>query len=383
VEEQRLQSLKRYDMLSLPPDTHFDNIVDLAARVFNVPVAMISLVDKEYIWFKANHGHNIQKIERTAGLCASAILADDVYMVEDALNDARTANNPLVAHSGLRFYAAAPLKVKGGYRLGTLCIVSHEPNKLDASQKEVLKKMAAIIVDEMELRREAKAAAEKQNQILSVAAHEMKNSLATMSAYSELLGEEGPHKLPTEQISHHLKRACSRMNGLIREMLEMAKLQSDGLRLTKTDFDIAPVIGRVAARNTVLAGAKQQKLFLDVGSNLMIHADEMRIEEIADNLINNAIKYSPTGTAINVKLEASEENIIIEVKDEGPGFTEKDKEKLFQPFSKLSARPTGGETSTGIGLALVKLLVDAHGGKVEVGENEEKGARFTVRIPVA
>lgn len=370
-------------MLSLPPDTYFEHLVNLAARLFDVPIAMISLVDKDHIWFKANVGSDLPKIERTAGLCSSAILSDDIYVVEDALKDSRTVNNPLVINSGLRFYAAAPLKVKGGFCLGTLCLVKKQPSSLTPDQKDILKRLATIIVDEMELRREAKAASEKQNQIISVAAHEMKNSLATISAYSELLGEQGKEgSLPIDQIAIHLRRASERMKGVIGEMLEMARLQSDGLLLHKTHFDIAPIIGRVAARNAVLARAKQQKLFLDIDSNVMILADELRIEEIADNLINNAIKYSPAGSSINVRLVAEDKKAMLEVMDEGPGFTEIDWEKLYMPFSKLSAKPTGGETSTGIGLCVVKMLVDAHGGLVDVKNNEEKGAKFTVTIPV-
>ena len=172
------------------------------------------------------------------------------------------------------------------------------------------------------------------------------------------------------------------MKNLIREMFDLAQLQSDTLHLNKTEFDIAPIIGRVAARNTVLAMAKQQKLYLDIGSNIKVKADESRIEEIADNLINNAIKYSPPGSAINVKLLTENKTAIFEVEDEGPGFTEADREKLFLPFSKLSARPTGGETSTGIGLCVVKMLVDAHGGVVEL-TNNPKGAKFRVAIPVS
>lgn len=369
-------------MLSLPPDSHFDHIVNLAAKLFDVPMAMISLVDKDNIWFKASIGVGIPGIERTAGLCASAILSDNIYMVEDALKDERTVQNPLVTSSGLRFYAAAPLIVKGGFRLGTLCLVDKKPGSLTQEQKDILKRLAAIIVDEMELRLESNAAGTRQNKVLSVAAHELKNSLTTISAYAELLKEKERGSLSVEQISNHLTRACGRMNNLIREMFELTKLQSDTISLERSYFDIAPIIGRVAARNTVLAGAKQQKLFLDIASNIIVHADETRIEEIADNLINNAIKYSPPGAAINVKLQGRDKVAVLEVEDEGPGFTEADREKLFMPFSKLSARPTGGETSTGIGLCVVKMLVDAHGGKVAVKNNTEKsGAKFTVMIP--
>jgi signal transduction histidine kinase len=347
-----------------------------------MPVAMISLVDRDHIWFKASIGLTRPGIEKTAGLCASAILSDDLYIVEDGTTDPRTISNPLVKKSGLKFYAAAPLKVSSGHRIGNLCLLDKEPRTLSEKEKEILKKLAVIIVDEMEMRLEANSAATRQNKVLSVAAHELKNSLATISAYSELLNETGA-TLSVEQISAHLARAVGRMKNLIHDMFELTKLQSDSIQLSKSHFDIAPIIGRVAARNTVLAMAKQQKLFLDIASNIMIHADEARIEEIADNLINNAIKYSPPGSAINVKLKSDKKRAIFEVEDEGTGFKEADREKLFMPFSRLSAKPTGGEVSTGIGLCVVKMLVDAHGGLVDVKNKEEnQGAKFRVMIPV-
>lgn len=343
---------------------------------------MISLVDRQNIWFKASVGVSVPSIEKTAGLCASAILSDDVYIIEDGKQDPRTRDNPLVDKTGLKFYAAVPLKVKSGYRLGTLCILDKEPRKLNDEEQDVLKRLGAIIVDEMEMRLETSLANAQQNQVLRMAGHELKNTLATISAYSELLGEAN-EKLSVDQISVHLLKAVGRMKNLIKEMFDLARLQSDTVQLNKTEFDIAPIIGRVAARNTVLAMAKQQKLFLDIGSNIKVTADEARIEEIADNLINNAIKYSPPGSAINVKLQTDKTSAVFEVEDEGPGFTDADREKLFLPFSKLSARPTGGETSTGIGLCVVKMLVDAHGGMVDVENNESKGAKFRVLIPVS
>lgn len=115
MESNRLQALKRYEILDMPPEGNFDRITLLASKVFNVPIAIVSLVDEDRIWFKSSQGlGNVNEIGKSPGLCASAILSDEVYLVEEARNDPRSLANPLVTGAfGLQFYAAAPPKNAG------------------------------------------------------------------------------------------------------------------------------------------------------------------------------------------------------------------------------------------------------------------------------
>ena len=109
-EAERIAAVRRYDILDSPPDGAFDRITAVAARRLGVPIAIISIVDEDRIWFKSHHGLPVQQIDREPGLCASAILSDVPYILEDARADPRSLSNPLVAGDfGLRFYAAVPL----------------------------------------------------------------------------------------------------------------------------------------------------------------------------------------------------------------------------------------------------------------------------------
>lgn len=166
-EQQRLKDLRRYQILDTPPDGAFDKIVMLASKVFNVPIALITLVDEDRIWFKSKYGlESVDQISRDPGLCASAIMSDDVYLVEDANNDVRTLSNPLVAGEfGLQFYAAAPLISSRGYRLGTLCLLDKNKRYLNSDQTEQLKLMADIVMDEMEIRLRSLELAKELNYI--------------------------------------------------------------------------------------------------------------------------------------------------------------------------------------------------------------------------
>ena len=153
IEIKRLENLYKYEILDTPADGDFDEITSLAAKIFNVPVAIITLVDTDRIWFKSSYGLDIDEIPRDPGLCSSAIMADDIYIVENAKIDSRTLANPLVAGlMGLQFYAAAPLKSLDGYNLGTFCIIDRIPRKLDARESSMLRKLSRIVMDQVELR---------------------------------------------------------------------------------------------------------------------------------------------------------------------------------------------------------------------------------------
>jgi len=160
-ELERLDALRRYGILDTPPDGAFDHITELAAGFFQVPIAIVSLVDHDRIWFKSHYGLEVEQVERDNGLCASAILSPDLYYIRDAVKDARTLANPLVAGAlGLRFYAAAPLRTHDGFNLGTLCVIDREPRNLAPGEAEILTRLSALVMDQMELRLATRKVAE-------------------------------------------------------------------------------------------------------------------------------------------------------------------------------------------------------------------------------
>ena len=159
VEASRLAAVKRYDILDTPPDGAFDRITELAARLLKVPISIISLVDHDRIWFKSHHGLDASQIDREAGLCASAIMQIDPYILTDAKTDIRSLANPLVAGSfGLRFYVGVPLTTHDGFNLGTLCVIDSEPRPISEDEIAQLKALATVVMDQMELRLSARNA---------------------------------------------------------------------------------------------------------------------------------------------------------------------------------------------------------------------------------
>lgn len=156
-ETERMAAVHHYGILDTPADSAFDRITALTARLFNVPMAIVSIVDHDRIWFQSRYGTAAEQIPRDPGLCASAILQDEVWVVENAAEDPRTLTNPLVVGDfGLGFYAGAPLKTRDGYNVGTLCILDTAPRKMSDVDSANLQDLARLVTHELELRLEGR-----------------------------------------------------------------------------------------------------------------------------------------------------------------------------------------------------------------------------------
>jgi phosphoribosyl 1,2-cyclic phosphodiesterase/CheY-like chemotaxis protein len=149
-EEDRLAALRGLGLLDTQPDERFDRLTRLAAALFDVPIALVSLVDAERQWFKSVHGVAPRSTEREASFCAHAILGDDILVVSDTLQDTRFAGNPMVTgDSGIRFYAGCPLRLADGSRVGTLCLMDVRPRELDAQARGRLRDLAVLVEREL------------------------------------------------------------------------------------------------------------------------------------------------------------------------------------------------------------------------------------------
>lgn len=158
-EAARLAEVVKYEILDTPPDGAFDRIARLAAQLLDVPIAIVSIVDVDRIWFKSHHGTDVTQVGRDLGLCASAILHDKPWIIENAAIDPRALTNPLVAGKlGMRAYAGAQMRTREGHNLGTLCVLDRKPRAFSRQQVKILEGLADVVVGELEIRLAARRA---------------------------------------------------------------------------------------------------------------------------------------------------------------------------------------------------------------------------------
>lgn len=352
-ETERMAAVRRYDILDSPPDGAFDRITALAARRMGVPIAIISIVDEDRIWFKSHHGLPVEQIDREPGLCASAILGDTPYLIEDARNDPRSLANPLVAGDfGLRFYAAVPLTTSDGHNLGTLCVIDKEPRPIEQEQIEDLKDLASIVMDQLELGLSSRHAVGKANLMAKEIDHRVMNSLQFVSSLLAMQSRSPD----VGDAAGHLELAANRVAAVAQVhrhfYLDAADEVSCVAYLRRLCSDLAEILGR----EVVVEGDEEE----------MVPATSIQpIGLITNELVTNAAKHG--AGKIDVAFRASADMNRLIVCDEGSGLVDG-----FDPHA----------ATAGLGMRVINTLVKQLRGTLDAGPRPDVGgACFTVQFP--
>jgi two-component sensor histidine kinase len=351
-EVQRMLAVRRYDILDTPPDGAFDRITALAARRFDVPIAIISVVDTDRIWFKSHHGLPVEQIDREPGLCASAILTPNPHILEDASKDVRSLANPLVAGDfGLRFYAGVPLRTSDGYNLGTLCVIDKQARPIDQGQIDDLTDLASIVMDQLELRLSARNAVAKAQTLAQEIDHRVMNSLQFISTMLAMQSRSSGR-----EVAGQLEVAANRVATVARVHRHFsAGIIGDGI-------DCLPFVKRLCED---LSGVLGATILVD-GDDEEVSAKTMQsVGLIVNELVTNAAQHG--GGTITVSYVVKGDQRTLTVRDEGEG--------LPAEFDPETAK-------IGLGMKVVGLLAKQLGGTFTAGAGQEgRGSEFCVAFP--
>lgn len=208
-----MRALRLYRILDSGAEQLFDDLTRLAATICETPISLVSLVDEERQWFKSRFGLETPETHREYAFCAHAILDDELMVVEDARNDERFAHNPLVTgEPSIRFYAGAPLVVRGGARLGTLCVIDNKPRTLTPQQAEALQILRCSVVTQLELNR---------------ARHELRalEHLLPMCAWCRSIRVEQSGEAAWRSLDEYVKETMSVTHGICPECTHFLDLE--------------------------------------------------------------------------------------------------------------------------------------------------------------
>jgi signal transduction histidine kinase len=224
-----------------------------------------------------------------------------------------------------------------------------------------------------------------KSEVLGTVAHDLRNPLAVILGRTEMLTEMvGTAALSPESINGqigHIRSAANRVTEIVNSLIRDAMADAHDITIRPETIDMVALAKDIVEASQPLAGRKDQTIDVAAPQTLAAVCDPDRMREAIDNLLSNAIKYSPPGSRIEVGVAEEDGRTVIRVSDQGPGLAPEDMARLFERFQRLSARPTGGEPSTGLGLSIVKRIVDLHNGVVSVQETGPAGSTFTITIP--
>ncbi len=291
-----------------------------------------------------------------------------------------------VVAEGVRSSLTCPL-VADGEALGFLFFSSHQGNTYRGAHVELYQAIAgqlSTIVQKSRLYEELIELDRFRSRMLGVAAHDLRNPLSLVLSTLDLL-QDGVGATLTDEGQHLVDgaiRAAERMVALIDDLLDVSAIEAGHLVLAPRPTDLGPWLQEVVDSQHLLASRKDIRLRVKRDdSPVVVSVDPARLEQVVVNLVGNAIKFSPQGTTVTVTLSVDADAVHIDVEDQGPGIPPDELEAIFQPFARTSVAPTGGEASHGLGLAITRRIVAAHGGSVSVTSHQGRGTSFEVRLP--
>lgn len=222
---------------------------------------------------------------------------------------------------------------------------------------------------------------DEKSKVLGVAAHDLKNSVFGICALSEVMLEEGVGNNHAARRLSLIHNSAEEAMTLINNLLSSAASSVHG-ELEKQAVNVDSMAHLVMHSFADQAKRKQQQITCDgAATNVFVEGDEDRLREALNNLVSNAVKYAPLDSTIQLAVQATDDEVYVSVADEGPGLSSHEQEALFTPFKRLSPEPTGNEGSSGLGLYIVKQIVERHQGTIRVESEKGEGSTFTITLP--
>jgi signal transduction histidine kinase/DNA-binding NarL/FixJ family response regulator len=419
-ENERLDDLLALQILDTPEEERFDRITRLASNMLGFPVVLVSLIDSERQWFKSRHGLDFTETPRDISFCAHAIHSEEVFVVENALEDPRFLDNPLVSGDfHLRFYAGVPLRGLKGHRIGTFCMIDKRPRILSDKELRTFHDLAALAQREIDARRlteaiqriseqdaelqrinifleagieertrqltqalnAAKAVNEEKSVFLANMSHEIRTPLHGVLATLHLALDTGPAAQGRRHVENAL-RAGQKLMRIVDDILDFSKMEAGKLQLENIPVDIPALLEEHAALFEPVSLAKGLQLRVKPPVNLPrgLLGDPFRLGQVLGNFIGNAVKFTIAGEVIvqaTVDSETDDHAVLLfSVQDTGIGLSDDQLEKLFQSFQQADLSTSRHFGGSGLGLVICRQLAALMDGQVGVQSVQGHGSTF-------
>lgn len=388
-EKLRLAALKEYNILNSGPDEDYDNLTFLAAAVCEVPVAQISIIDKNRIWTKSIYGVKVSDLERANSIC------DQVIHQEEPFISLNKSDNPEIFSKtkekyGLdfEFYAGVPLHNPQGHAIATFCVFDTKERHLTPQQIKALKALARQTMNLFEFRKQKNKLYEVQKQLkqkykelerfASLVSHDLKSPLANIISLSELLKDENKGKFDeeTEQYLEFLVESSYSLRNYIDGILSFYR-SDHVLEKDYVNVDLHKLLKGIVDLYQV-----SDDIQITYPDDVMLHnVNKAALTQVFLNLISNALKYNTKEIRkVDVGFSKNEEYYFFEVKDNGQGIPKEKFREIFDLFTTLDTADREGNTGSGIGLATVKKLIESMGGTISLDSEPGEGSNFKFRI---
>lgn len=398
-ESSRLAALREYDVLDSPKEEEFDRVTLMGARLFDVAISCITMVDKDRFFFKSGFGSDVENMDRQAGFCDTTIQREGVYCIEDTTLDPSVKDHPLVSDAPhIKSYAGTPLITREGYAIGTLCVMDPRTRSFSDVEKMLLRELSEFVMfhlDRRRLRIEAERREKNERDLQKLEslgmlaggiAHDFNNLLVGVLGNASLAARTISRDNPVQEQLTGIIRAADQASELTDQLLAYAgqrPMSPKAVELGNLVTNMTPLLRSSIAKDVSLRVNQSADLPAAIG-------DPTQLRQIILNLVTNASEaYNGAPGTIDIKLTKSSTlgsggsandhaanneggYIRIDVKDTGSGMDRDTLNSVFSPFFSTKA------TSRGLGMSIVQRIVRGHGGDIQVESELGKGCTVSV-----
>ncbi|HEY5370750.1 MAG TPA: GAF domain-containing sensor histidine kinase [Hanamia sp.] len=385
-EAKRISELEEYNILDTLTEKEYEDITYIASVICDVPIALISFVDKDRQWYKSHLGVLDSETPREYSFCSQAIKSNDAIMiVEDSREDKRFQNNPLVTgNPNIVFYAGVPLVNHAGFGLGTVCVIDRKKRTLTEHQVKALKVLSGQVMNLLELRKvnyqleQLKRVLEAQNKELEefamIVSHDIKSPLTTVLLANKMIGSQFQRELGNEgkKLLNYSNNSVEKIKSLLDGILSYYKNEQhsstyESIHLASFFKNIENAISTQKKYQLIYQGNEEDNLFFN----------ETQLEQIFLNLISNSIRYNDNDMPI-IKIEFHDQKKYYEFiySDNGIGIAKENFDRIFKLFTTVAETDRSGFKGSGIGLATIKKIVESSGGTIRLNSTLGEGTQF-------
>ncbi|GIH78289.1 GAF domain-containing sensor histidine kinase [Planobispora longispora] len=390
-ETERVRELDELNALESLLEPDFQAIAISAAHVCQAPIALVNLVAEKRQYVKGRAGTDLTGVDPAVPFCEHTIAEREFVEIHDARADPRFRDHPIVTSPPrVRFYAGVPMITQQGNALGTVCVMSPEPDRLDAAQRQALHTLATHAVTLIELHGRAHQAEEViqrlsalerlKNQFLSNLNHELRTPLTSIRSYLELVQEGGLNEATQQRFLNIIERNSDRMLHLINTLLLMAGLKAQTATFTPDSADLSELARQAVERVAPAAELKELTLNLHARDRVRAWADAEQLRNALLQVLDNAIKFTDPGGAVDVVVIAGPPPEV-EIHDTGVGVESEDLRRVFEEFYRTRQAEEQAVEGTGIGLSIVEKIMEMHGGAARMEKETHDGVCVHLTLP--
>lgn len=380
-EQRRLESLGRYDIMDSLPEECYDGVVAMAADICGTPIALFTLLDEGRQWFKSAVGLDIRETARAISFCTHTIAGDAFLMVENAQEDPRFVDNPLVLGApNIRFYAGVPVRSNEHLPLGTLCVIDRVPRSLSKKSRLLLESLAREIEAQLEIRRisnNQQRLIEERAVLMNMVSHDARGVFGVLGwSIAAFRKEHGAESRRIKEFEDAIKVLQQLYEGILEISKQDSIALTASLQWTKLDAWLESTGLRAATATAHVEMQFEKKIEIP---DREFQTDTVLLERIIVNLYANAINACSPGATITMHAFVdSADALVFIIEDDGPGVSSEIAAHIFEPYFSIHG---SGQTGDGLGLPICRLAADALGGTIQYMPRQPNGARFVVTLP--